>query len=295
MKILILGGSGMLGHKLYQQLSLKFETYVTLRNYIKELDELNIYKNNHIRTNIDAFNFEEVKNIILNLKPQVVINCIGIIKQLKEAKNQKISIYINSFFPHLLSELCQHYNTRLIHISTDCVFSGNKGNYSEVDISDAQDLYGRTKYLGEVGSGKSLTLRTSIIGHELFSNISLVDWFISNKANVVKGYTNAFYTGFPTITLAKELVRIIKEFPQLNGIYNLSSEKISKYQLLEIIKKVYSIDKEIIPFGEFNCDRSLDSAVYRKLTGFLPSTWLAMIEEMHVDYLDNKRKGIYNV
>ncbi|MEO8664151.1 MAG: SDR family oxidoreductase [Ignavibacteria bacterium] len=287
MKVLILGGAGLLGHKAYQVFSKEFDTYVTFRNFEDRLKEKKLFDENKVFNDIDAFDFESIKKIIAGLKPYAVLNCIGIIKQLKESQDHKLSIYINSLFPHLLAELCEDAGSRLIHISTDCVFSGKKGNYKEEDPCDAGDLYGLSKYLGEINHPGCLTLRTSIIGHELFTNFSLVDWFLSNEGKTVSGYTNAIFTGFPTVTLCNEIVRIIKSRPSLNGLYNISSEKISKYDLLNLIKKTYHRNIEIEPFKDFYCDRSLDSEKYRKETGFIPEGWEEMIKEMHEDNLKN--------
>jgi len=286
-RVLILSGSGMLGHKIYQVLSEDFNVNVTFRNFDEKLKHTDIFRKEDALDGVDAKNFNAIEKLVENYKPKFVINCIGIIKQLKEAKNPKLSIYTNSLFPHLLAELCKKYNTKLIHISTDCVFSGNKGNYTESDNPDPVDLYGRSKLLGEVSIEPHLTLRTSIIGHELFSNVSLVDWFLSNSGGKVNGFVNAIYTGFPTIILANEIKRIINDFPDLSGLYHISSERINKYELINKIKKVYKLDTEINPFEEFRLDRSLNSDKYRKATHFTPPSWDEMIIAMHNDYLNN--------
>jgi dTDP-4-dehydrorhamnose reductase len=289
-KILILGGSGMLGHKVYQQLSKKFETWVTFRNY-KSVKNLSISDDKYIIDGLDVFSFPSVREAFNKVKPDTVINCIGVIKQLKDATNPKMSIYINSLLPHLLDELCTEFNSKLIHISTDCIFSGSKGMYTEEDISDASDLYGRTKFLGEISNTYCLTLRTSIIGHELNSSISLVDWFIFNKYGNVKGFKKAIYSGFPTITFAKELIKIIENHLDLSGLYQISSSPISKYDLLSIINKVYDCQMIIEPDFDFECDRSLDSIKYRKETGFQPVSWEEMIMEMYNDYQKTNYKN----
>lgn len=291
MRILILGGDGMLGHKAYQILSGYFDTYVTFRNFNKRLKQTNIFDEKKVLDKIDAFKIESVKKVIRRVNPDFIINCIGIIKQSKEAKNPKISIYINSLFPHLLAEYCSAVDSKLIHISTDCVFSGKKGDYTEDDFSDAEDLYGRTKYLGEINYGNSLTIRTSILGHELFTNLSLVEWFLSQENKVVNGYTNAIYTGFPTVTLCYEIVRLINNYPNLTGIFHISSEKISKYDLLTIIKKAYDFNVRINPYNDFYCDRSLNSEKYRKLTNFRPQAWEDMIIQMYKDKLNYKYRS----
>jgi dTDP-4-dehydrorhamnose reductase len=282
--VLILGGGGMLGHKAYQVFSKDFTTYVSFRRFSPTLKNVGLFPSDRVLDGVDVFDFKAVAETIRKLNPAVVFNCVGIIKQLKEAHDKKISIYINSLLPHLLHEACESIGAKLIHISTDCVFSGNRGNYSESDQSDATDLYGRSKYLGEVDVSPSLTLRTSIIGHGLYKNDSLVDWFLSKNHSKVKGYTKAIYTGFPTMIFCRELVRVIKKHPKLTGLYNFSAERISKYELLILIRDIYHLDIEIEPYDDFICDRSLDSSNYRKLTGFQCTSWKSMIEEMHNDY-----------
>lgn len=283
-RVLILGGTGMLGHKAYQIISQEFDTWVTFRRYNSNFNKLGIFHESKIIDGVDAFSFNTVESAIKSVRPHIILNCIGIIKQLKDAKCPKTSIYINSLLPHLLAETCQSNNIRLIHISTDCVFSGKRGNYQEIDISDAEDLYGRSKYLGEVNYPPGLTLRTSIIGHELNSKVSLIDWFLSNKGGRVFGYEKAFYTGLSTVAFSKEIVRIIMDFPTLSGLYHVSSERISKLELLKLINKIYNCHVLIEPDKHFFCDRSLNSEKYRSLTGFIPENWDIMIKEMYEDY-----------
>jgi dTDP-4-dehydrorhamnose reductase len=287
-RILILGAGGMLGHKAYQVFSKEFETWVTCRNYDARLKNLDIFEDAKVINNIDAFSFDSIRKAFDSVRPTVVLNCLGIIKQLKEAKNPKVSIYVNSLFPHLLAELCQSNDSRLIHISTDCVFSGRKGMYQEEDQSDAEDLYGRSKFLGEVNYPPGLTLRTSIIGHELFSAVSLVDWFISNENGTVRGYINANYTGLPTITFVNEILRIIKQDIRLVGLYHVSSDPISKYELLCLINEVYNCKIRIDPDDQLFCDRSLDSQKYRLRTDFRPKSWKEMVYQMFEDYQSHK-------
>jgi dTDP-4-dehydrorhamnose reductase len=283
-KILILGASGMLGHKAYQILSRDFDTYGTFQNFNTRQNQTGLYNENNIIDKIDAFDFQSVKKVIDKIKPDVIINCIGIIKQLKKATNPKISIYINSLFPHLVEEACRERNCKLIHISTDCVFSGKRGDYTEYDISDAEDLYGKTKFLGEVFQSKyALTLRTSIIGRELFTASGLVEWFLSQDHKTVKGFVNAIYTGLTTNALCKEIGRIIHGYQNLSGLFHVSSNKISKHSLLELIKSILRLDIQIVPYEEFRCDRSLDSTRYRSATNFVPPSWEEMIQEMFQD------------
>jgi dTDP-4-dehydrorhamnose reductase len=283
-RVLILGASGMLGHKAYQILSQYFDVYATFKNYDSSLKNTLFFD---VKKNIDkvnAFNFQSVEYAIDTVKPDIVLNCIGIIKQSQAATNPKISIYINALFPHLVEEACRARNCKLIHISTDCVFSGARGNYTEEDPSDAEDLYGKSKYLGEViQSDFALTIRTSIIGRELFTQNGLIEWFLTQNQKSINGYVNALYTGLTTFALCKEIKRIILEYPHLTGLYHVSSNKISKYKLLEMTKNIYGLDIEILPYEDFHCDRSLDSTRYRQETHYNPPLWEEMIQEMFQD------------
>ena len=280
-KILILGISGMLGHTLFQYFlqNSAFITYGTLRNN-QPISSKNALIESSIYPNIDANSIDEIETLITTLKPDIIINCIGIIKQLPTAKDPIPSITINALFPHQLAQLCQKYNAKLIHISTDCVFSGLKGNYTEQDNPDPIDLYGRTKLLGEVTHNNSLTLRTSIIGRELNSQNSLVEWFLSQKGKIVKGYDRAIYTGFTTPVLAQIIEKIILEHPTLTGLWHVSSDPITKYQLLNIINQAFNLGITIEKDESFVCDRSLNSQKWRSLTGYSPPTWEEMINSL---------------
>jgi len=292
-KILILGAAGMLGHTLFTEFAKHqdLDVYATVRSNaaIKKYLPLNLLE--RIIKNIDAESIECVSPVIKKLQPDIVINCIGIIKQLSEANNHIISININALFPHHLALLCKDHGARMIHISTDCVFDGTKGNYGEDDSSDAQDLYGRTKYLGEVIYPHCVTLRTSIIGHELTGGVGLVDWFLSQAYKKVSGYTKAIYSGFPTI----EMARIIHDFVipnrELSGLYHVSSEPISKYELLRLIAKTYNKKIEIEPYDEFVCNRSLDSTRFREMSGYEPPSWPDLIKMMHSHFI---KSGFYH-
>jgi len=269
MRVLVLGGSGMLGHKMFQVLSEDFETFATFRNF----NNLLIYKPNQIIDNVDAMSFVTVACALAKVKPDVVINCIGVIKQIPEANDPLISISVNSLFPHSLANLCQTKGTRMIHVSTDCVFSGRDGNYVESDVSDAEDLYGRTKFLGEVNRPGCLTIRTSVFGRSFNKKAGLLEWFLGNRGSRVHGYTNAIYTGFSTQALAQIVRDLIINYPFLSGLYHISSDPISKHDLLVMIRDAMKLDIEIEPKEDFYCDRSLDSYRFRIETGYLIPTW----------------------
>ena len=213
----------------------------------------------------------------------MVINCIGIIKQIEEAKDPIISITLNSLFPHQLAELCSQTNTRMFHMGTDCVFSGRTGNYTEDDISDAEDLYGRTKFLGEVNREGCLTIRTSIFGRDFSKQSALLEWFLSNRGGTINGYTKAIYTGFPTQILAGIMGDIIEDYPDLSGVYQIASDPISKYDLLSKINLALDLNIKINPDDTFFCDRSLDSSKFRTETGYKIPDWDTMISALAMD------------
>jgi dTDP-4-dehydrorhamnose reductase len=275
MKVLILGANGMLGHKLVEVLTSRFEVWATVRN-----DE---NKAKNIVCGVEAESIETVRRAIDRIQPNVVINAIGVIKQMESSKNVVKALTINSIFPHLVSEITKEIGARFITISTDCVFSGEKGNYLETDIPDARDVYGKSKNLGEVVEGNCLTIRTSIIGHELNSSHSLLDWFLSNEGGTVRGFKNAIFSGFPTVVLSDIIANIVEKFPDLSGLHHVSSEPINKFDLLTLIKETYQANIEIIPDETFCIDRSLDSTKFREVTGFIPKPWMEMVKEMETN------------
>jgi dTDP-4-dehydrorhamnose reductase len=283
MKVLVLGGSGMLGHKLVQRWKDKFDLWTTLRNNLDDYAGYDIFEFGKTFERTEAEDIEKIYKIAENIKPDVIVNAIGIIKQLPTAKNVIKTLEINSIFPHRLSEIAEELSSRLICISTDCVFSGEKGNYREEDNPDAYDLYGKSKNLGEVINDRCLTIRTSIIGREIQTSHSLVEWFLSNEGKKVKGFQNAVFSGFPTAVLADILAKVITEHKDLNGLYHVSSEPTNKLELLKLLKKEYRAQIEIEPSAEFKIDRSLDSTKFREKTGFQPESWDKMVKIMAED------------
>lgn len=288
MNILIFGATGMLGHAVFRVLSndRRFNVFGTIRDTsLKKYFPINTL--NNLITDIDAEDSENLKNAFDISKPAVVINCIGVIKQLSSAKNALETIPLNTLLPHRLAFMCQKYSARLILISTDCVFSGKRGNYGESDTPDCDDLYGRSKLLGEiVDLPNTLTIRTSIIGHELKGGHSLVNWFL-NSGNSVKGYSNAFFSGLPTNELAVVLKDIIIRYPELFGLYHVGGDRISKYDLLKLIATIYQIDIGIIESKEVNIDRSLNHQKFSSATNYKPKKWPELIEAMNKFYVEN--------
>ncbi|HEX75381.1 MAG TPA: SDR family oxidoreductase [Dehalococcoidia bacterium] len=283
MKVLILGITGMLGHKLYQQLVTTFDVIGTLRGGYNSISRYGFFQESDIIPNINALRISQIEEVIGRINPNVVINSIGIIKSVREAQDRLLNIWVNSLFPHQLYQICKRKEIRLIHISTDCVFSGKKGNYRETDPSDAEDIYGKTKYLGEVSEERALTIRTSLIGRELSTANNLVEWFLSNQGSKVNGFTNAIFSGFPTIRFAQIMANIIAKEQNLSGVYHISSKPISKFKLLTLIRERMNLDIEVEEYTDFCCDRSLDSTLYRDKTGFEPASWGEMIDEFAQD------------
>jgi dTDP-4-dehydrorhamnose reductase len=285
-RILILGGEGMLGHKVFQVLNQRFETYATFQDNKGLWTKLPIYEEvdrRRVLSNVNALDFDSLVRAMAQVKPGLVINCIGIIKQLKEASDPIISLNLNSLLPHRLADLCATAGSRLFHLSTDCVFSGRKGNYTEDDTPDAQDLYGRTKLLGEVIRPNCLTIRTSIFGRDFFKQSALLEWFLSNRGGKVKGYKNAIYTGFPTQVLARIMGDIIADYPDLSGLYQIASQPISKYELLIKLREAMGLDIEIEPYNDPPSDRSLSATRFVSETAYRIPAWDEMLAVVATD------------
>lgn len=283
MRVLILGGSGMLGHKLWQLFHERFETMVTFRQSASAYSRYGLFDQERSIGDVSAGDFDAVTKAFARGRPEVVVNCIGIVKQDAAAKDPLTSINVNALFPHRLAELCRASGARLIHLSTDCVFSGRAGNYDEGAPSDAEDLYGRTKLLGEVSGANCLTLRTSMIGRELSGSQGLVEWFLSQEGKTVRGFRRAVFSGFTTQALAETIAWIIESHPQLEGVWHVAAEPITKFDLLMLIRERANLSIEIEPDDTFLCDRSLNAARFRQATGFVPPTWSDMISKMFQD------------
>ena len=283
--VLILGGTGMLGHTLFRKLSenTDLRVHATARSLEGISQHYPEAARTKIRTGVDANNFDDITRALASVQPDVVVNCIGLIKQLPMASDPLSSITVNSLLPHRVTLICRAAKARMIHISTDCVFDGKKGNYKESDRTDADDLYGQTKMLGEVSYPHSVTLRTSIIGHELKSRLGLVEWFLSQTGSV-RGFTKAIYSGFPTVEIARIIADFVLPNPDLQGVYNVSAAPISKYDLLRLIAERYAKTIKIEPFDGFVLDRSLDSTLFRSKTGYAPPSWKELVDAMHADY-----------
>lgn len=280
-KILVVGASGMLGNavlRFFEQ-SPGYEVFGSIRSSsVLRLIPKDLHAN--VITGVDVENFDSLIRLFANVHPDVVINCIGLVKQLAEADDPLAAIPINSMLPHRLARLCEIAGARLVHMSTDCVFSGSKGMYREDDTSDAYDIYGRSKYLGEVDYPNAITLRTSIIGHELAGARSLIGWFLVQEGSV-KGFKHAIFSGLPTVEIARIIRDYVIPHTELHGLHHVSAKPINKYNLLQLVAQIYGKAIEIIPDDKFVIDRSLDSSRFRELTGYMPPDWERLVNMMH--------------
>ena len=281
MKVLILGAGGMLGNAVMRMMCEKqhFKVFGTIRsNNVPKIFSTEIIKK--IITGLDVTNRDSLVRLFADIKPDVVINCIGLVKQLAVVDDPLIALPINAILPHQLANLCGLAGARLVHISTDCVFSGTKGNYKETDISDAVDLYGKSKYIGEVNYTHAITLRTSIIGHELQSAHGLIGWFLAQQGSC-KGFKRAVFSGLPTTVLAAIIRDIVLPKPELSGVYHVAAKPISKYDLLSLVAKVYGKAINIIPDDQLVIDRSLNADRFKSATGYEAPSWEELIRTMH--------------
>lgn len=280
-RVLVLGASGMLGNAVLRSFSeSEVFTVIGTTRFVGAIGNLPQNLQHLVAVGVDANDYDSLIDTFVRYTPDIVINCVGLVKQLSSADDPLTAIPINSLLPHRLAKLCQVCGARFIHISTDCVFSGSKGMYVESDAPDAGDLYGRSKLLGEVDYPNSVTLRTSIIGHELAGARSLVGWFLAQTGSI-QGFNRAYFSGLPTV----ELARVIRDFvipnSNIRGLYHVSAGRINKYDLLKLIASVYEKAIEIVPDDKLVIDRSLNSDRFREATGYIASDWPTLIKTMH--------------
>lgn len=280
-KILVLGASGMLGNAVFKFFA--YDSSYRVTGTTRSKNSIGLFPKDirgYLVYGVDIDDAEELRKLFEELRPDVVINCIGVVKQLDNANDPLVALPINSLLPHRLVNICKASDSRLIHMSTDCVFSGKKGMYSEDDVADSLDLYGVSKRLGEVDAPNTITLRTSIIGHELNGNRSLVDWFLSQQGSV-HGFTQAIFSGLPTVIIAQLIRDYVIPNPDLTGVYHVSADPINKFELLNLVRKIYGKKVQILEDNSLEIDRSLDSSKFKLATGFSPPTWTEMIQSMH--------------
>lgn len=283
MAVLVLGATGMLGHKLMQVLSRRTEVVGTVRGSASALAAHPVVGGFTLLGGVAAEDFDSVVRAVATVRPAAVVNGIGVIKQLPSAKDPLPSIGINALFPHRLAQLCRAAGARLVHLGTDCVFSGRKGAYTEDDPSDAEDLYGRTKHLGEVTGEGCLTLRTSIIGRELGRRSGLLEWFLAQRGKRASGYAHAIYSGLTTHALAGVIADVLERHPRLSGLWHVASDPISKFDLLQLVNREFALGVTLERDETFRCDRSLDGSRFREATGFRAPAWPDLVAQLAAD------------
>ncbi len=282
-RALVLGAGGMLGHKVVQALAPRFDTWATVRECTARTREALGLGDDQILGNVSVTEPDSLAGAIARVRPDVVVNCIGIVKQAEAATNWQQSIEVNGVLPHRLAALGRRQAFRLIHVSTDCVFTGHSGNYTEGDQPDARDIYGLSKLVGEVGTEGCLTLRTSIIGRELgIQTHGLVEWYLAQQGQV-RGFRRAVFSGLPTVVLAALIADIIDRHPQLSGLFHVSADPIDKCTLLRLIRQAFDASAGIDSVDDPRLDRSLDSTAFRRAISWHPPAWPALVERMFQD------------
>lgn len=281
MRIIILGANGLIGSSIFNYLfkNTQHEILGTLRSS----NLLQLFSSSVLDClipGVDIRDIRAINNFLEKFEPDIVINCAGITKHRSETDDPCQAIATNSLFPHQLNSFCRTQNTRLIHISSDCVFLGSRGYYVESDIPDAVDLYGRSKALGEVAGPNAITIRTSTIGHELSTNYGLLNWFLNQK-NECQGFKKAFFSGLPSVELARVIAEYVIPAPHLNGLYHLAGDSISKFDLLKLVAKEYGKEIHITPENLFSIDRSLNANKFQEATGYKAPDWPTLIKMMH--------------
>ena len=281
MKVLVIGASGMIGSTVLRVLADRNDWQVqgTVRDAsVKSLFPASLASK--LIHGVDVMDPDTVVDLLGRFRADVVINCAGLTKHKEESSNPLACIAINALMPHRLAAACRLAHARLVHISTDCVFLGDRGGYNEFDLTDATDLYGKSKALGEVIDADSITLRTSTIGHELNSKYGLLEWFLSQQSRCI-GFSRAIFSGLPTVTFAEVIRDVVIPRPQLAGIYNVAAAPINKLDLLTLIRDVYRKEIEIVEQIDFSIDRSLDGTRFSEATGYVAPPWSELIRAMH--------------
>lgn len=284
MRVLVLGVNGMLGSAVFRAFDehASHEVWGLLRND-SFLSYFSPLQQRRILIGVDVLDEVALCDAFERVRPEVVINCVGLIKQKIHAEDPLAVLPINAMLPHRLAAFCAPRSIRLIQISTDCVFSGRKGMYTEADSSDAEDLYGKSKYIGELHDLKhAVTLRTSIVGRELNTSRALIDWFLAQQG-VVHGFRRSIFSGITTLELAHVIRDVVLLNPQLHGLYHVSSAPISKFELLKLVAREYEKMIEVLPDDQLVIDRSLDSTRFYQATGYMAPTWESMVRTMHIE------------
>ena len=286
MRILVLGGGGMLGHKVVQRLGHSHQDlWWTLhgRRDDPALDPVPMLRGANAICGFEAMELERVSGLLRELRPDVVINCLGLVKQRSHATDALAAVTINALLPHRIARALRGWNGRLVHISTDCVFSGQRGAYREDDHPDAVDLYGRSKALGESFEPNVLTLRTSMIGRELKHHASLLDWFLAQRGRCIKGFRRAMWSGVTALHLAEVIEVLLRDHPALHGIHHLASTPLSKHDLLSALNDAYDLGVDIVPDDTHRVDLTLVGARFETATGYRCPPMASLIEDLVAD------------
>ncbi len=276
----------MIGHRMWATLSQSHDVFGAVRRpELERLQSIPGITQEKALLGVDAYSMPTIEKAIDQVRPQVILNCIGVVKQLKDSSNYIKSITLNALFPHQLAQTCAARDIRMIQFSSDCVFDGIKGHYQEADQPNATDVYGRSKALGEVANLKNvLTLRTSSIGREVFPHGGLLEWFLSNQGKSITGYSKAIYSGFPTHRLAKIISEWLLPRPELHGILHVASQPIDKLSLLRLIKDHFKLNIEIGENNQVLVERGLDCQHFSKLTGFQAPHWKDLMKDLEIDF-----------
>ena len=283
MNALVLGGAGMLGHRVWRELDQRMDAFCTVRGPSQEYASLGWFDSERVIGGVDVLSDADLDRAMSIAKPDVVVNAVGIVKQRREAENATNTIAVNALLPHRLADRCAVMGARFIQISTDCVFAGTTGSYAESDVPDARDLYGRSKLLGEVDREGCLTVRTSMVGREIRASRGLFEWFFSHRGESVPGFTRARFSGLTTLELSRVIADIVQRFPELRGVWHVAGDPISKYDLLGIVNDAFGLGSALQPDDSFFCDRTLDASRFTNATGYRPPTWQAMVAELATD------------
>jgi dTDP-4-dehydrorhamnose reductase len=283
-RILILGATGLLGHKLWQRLPAQFpETFAAVRRSSDALGKFAMFSGNRVVEGIDALDFSNIEHVLNDIQPSVVVNTIGVTKRKESATDPVASIELNALLPHRLVRWAARNNARVINFGTDCVFSGRLGHYTEDSLTDAEDLYGRTKALGEIRGEHGLTIRSSFIGRELGGRTELLEWALANRGRTIRGFRRAMYSGVSTIFLTRVVGDIIERLPGMCGLYQLAGDTISKYDLIAMVNEVFRADISLVPDDSVGIDRTLDGTRFAKVTGLRVPPWRDLLTELAID------------
>jgi len=283
MRVLVLGAAGLLGHRVWRELNRRMDAFAAVRRPGLTYAPLGWFDARRVIESVDATTDADLDRAFSIARPDVVINAVGVVKQRREADNATNSIVVNALLPHRVADRCEDVGARLIHISTDCVFSGARGGYRESDLPDATDLYGRSKLLGEIDRAHCLTIRTSLIGREIGSQRGLIEWFLSHRGETVRGFTRARFSGLTTLELSRVIAMLIERDRGLRGIWHVAGDPIAKFDLLSMVNDAFRLGATLEADDSFVCDRTLDATRFLNATGYRPPSWASMVAELAAD------------